>query len=67
LSDCGEFKKIAEESKIYFINEAKKITSLRQEIKQFRPVGELIKIMKKLRVPDETSRLLHKRIVSKYA
>jgi hypothetical protein len=43
------------------------INSLRAEIRQFKPISELVRVMKKVGVPSATERLLSQKIISKYA
>jgi len=38
---------------------------LREEMSEFNPVDELAKVMKRLKVPQKTERLLQQRIISK--
>ena len=42
------------------------VGQLKQEIRKFRPVNELLRVMKKLNVPQNTERVLQQSIVSKH-
>ena len=54
LKDLDEFKKIRQESHDFYSEKMVNVNKLKQEIKRFRPVNELVRIMKKLNVPQAT-------------
>jgi hypothetical protein len=66
LGDLEEFQRIEEESTRFYQNKVGEIASLRAEIKRFKPISELVRVMKKVNVPQHTERLLSQKIISKY-
>jgi hypothetical protein len=67
VNDLSEFRKIEEQSRQFFRQRMAEVGALRNEIKKFRPVNELVRVMKKLNVPAATERILNQRIVAKHA
>jgi hypothetical protein len=66
MSDLSEFRKIEEQSRGFYNSKMQEVRNLRGEMGAFNPVGELLKVMKKLKVPQKTERLLQQRIISKH-
>jgi hypothetical protein len=66
LKDLEEFKKLREHNAQFYQEKVTALNNLRHEIKRFRPVSELVRVMKRLNVPPATERLLQQQIVSKH-
>ncbi len=66
LSDLQEFQRIEEESTHFYQTKVAQINSLRAEIRRFKPISELVRVMRKVGVPAATERLLTQKIISKY-
>lgn len=66
LSDLQEFRRIEEESNRFYQNKVAEIKSLRGEIRRFKPINELVRVMRKVGVPAATERLLSQKIISKH-
>lgn len=54
ISDLEEFRRIEEESTHFYQSKVAEINSLRGEIKRFKPISELVRVMKKVNVPGPT-------------
>jgi hypothetical protein len=65
ICDLQEFKKAADDSRGLFQQQFNSIENLKNEIRWFKPANELIRVMKKVKVPPSTEKLLFDRIINR--